>query len=188
MHTVYRLTHAEYDRYRSHLLSLDEHSRYLRFGYSISDDMIDIICDKFEHDKNKHKIFVIEDNDLNIIGAGHIALDQEIELAFSVLKEHQGQGIGSALMRRCIEWCQNRNIKHGCMVCLSSNAAVKKMAKRHGVLIEQEGEALANIQIPEANPFSVINEVSSTNLANLDRLGKIQRKLTKMFTFPLQFS
>lgn len=184
MHTVYELQHSEYDRYRQHLLLLDSHSRYMRFGYSANDAMINIICDRFNQNKNKHKLFVIEDEELDVVAVGHIALDTETELAFSVLKHYQGQGMGSVLMKRCIEWCQNRGIKGGCMMCLSSNAAIKRLAKKYGLLIEQDGEALADIQIPDPSAASVFGELTSSNLARFDHLGKLQRKFARsMYLF-----
>ena len=187
-HLVYRLQPQEYHRYRKHLLSLDTESRYTRFGYPISDELINQLCDKFESNTKDHKIFVIEDEDLNVVAAGHISLEGgETELAFSVLLKYRKQGMGSSLMARCIEWCQNRNIKGGCMVCLSTNTAIKKLASKHGVLINEGGETLANISIPEPTPSSVMHEVVDSNLARFDHLGKIQRKFAKMITFPLLF-
>jgi GNAT superfamily N-acetyltransferase len=187
-HHVYRLIPLEYSRYRQHLLALDDHSRYLRFGYPIKDEMIDIICDRFEANPRDHKLFVIENDDLEVVAAGHISLEGgELELAFSVLKEHQGQGMGSSLMARTVEWCQNRGIKSGCMVCLSSNAAIKKLAARHGILVNDHGETLADITIPSATPASVINELAVSNIAKFDHLGKLQRRFAQMFTYPLRF-
>jgi GNAT superfamily N-acetyltransferase len=180
MHLVYRLQSEEYNRYRKHLLDLDGESRYTRFGFMIRDEVIEQLCDKFESNPGNHKIFVIEDEDLNVVAAGHIALEGgETELAFSVLKEYRKQGMGSSLMKRCIEWCQNRNIKGGCMVCLSTNTAIKKLASKHGVLINDGGETLANIQIPEPTPNSMFSEVLDSNLAKLDHLGKLQGKFAK---------
>lgn len=188
MHLVYRLQPHEYSRYRKHLLALDDESRYTRFGFMINDETINRLCDKFESNSEYHKIFVIEDNDLSVIAAGHIALENnETELAFSVLKEYRKQGMGSSLMGRCIEWCQNRNIKGGCMVCLSTNTAIKKLASKHGVLVNDGGETLANIEIPEPTTASVVHEVVESNLARLDHVGKMQRKFVKTITFPLQF-
>ena len=188
-HLVYRLQPHEYSRYRKHLLALDEESRYTRFGFHIQDAVIEQLCQGFEANPKEHKIFVIEDNDLDVVAAGHISLQGgETELAFSVLKEYRQQGMGDALMKRTIEWCQNRNIKGGCMVCLSTNTAIKKLAGKHGILINDGGETLADIRIPESTPSSVINEVVDSNLAKLDHLGKIQRKFAKMITFPLLFS
>jgi GNAT superfamily N-acetyltransferase len=187
-HIVYRLLPAEYGRYRKHLLTLDQHSRYLRFGYHIQDETIDTLCDTFESNPQQHKIFVIENDDLDVVGAGHISLaGDETELAFSVLKEHQGQGMGSSLMKRCVEWCQNRSIKTGCMVCLTSNEAIKKLARRHGILVNDGGETMADIKIPEVNASSVLNEVVESNYARMDHLGKLQRRFARMFAFPLRF-
>ena len=187
-HLVYRLLPADYGRYRKHLLALDEQSRYLRFGYHIRNETINTLCDTFEANPQQHKIFVIENDDLDVVGAGHISLaGEETELAFSVLKEHQGQGMGSSLMKRCIEWCQNRNITAGCMVCLTTNDAIKKLAKRHGILINEGGETLADIRIPEPSAVSVMSEVVDSNLAKFDHLGKLQRRFAQMFAFPLRF-
>jgi GNAT superfamily N-acetyltransferase len=188
-HIVYRLLPADYGRYRKHLLVLDPQSRYLRFGYPIRDEMIDQLCDKFEANPQQHKIFVIENEDLEVVGAGHISLaGEETELAFSVLKEHQGQGMGNSLMKRCVEWCQNRNISNGCMVCLTTNAAIRNLARKHGILVTEEGETLADIQIPSPDAASVISEVVDSNIARFDHLGKLQRRFVKMLSFPLQFT
>jgi GNAT superfamily N-acetyltransferase len=188
MFVVYKLIPSEYRRYNQHLKKLDNESRYLRFGYQIKDEMIDIICERFNKNPNKHKIFVIEDENLDVVGAGHISLeDDPVELAFSVLKIHQGQGMGSALMKRCIEWCQNRGIETGCMVCLSHNSAIKKLATKYGILIADTGEAQAEIKIPNSSTYSVISELTDDNLSLIDHVGKTQRKFTRMLTFPLRF-
>jgi GNAT superfamily N-acetyltransferase len=187
-HLVYKLQPREYSRYRKHLLALDDESRYTRFGFFIKDEIINQLCDGFESNPSEHKIFVIEDEDLNVIAAGHISLQGgETELAFSVLKEYRKQGMGDSLMSRTVEWCQNRNIKGGCMVCLSTNTAIKKLASKHGVLVNEGGETLANISIPEATPASVVHEVVDSNLARFDHLGKLQRKFAKMLPFTLLF-
>jgi GNAT superfamily N-acetyltransferase len=188
MYTVYRLTHIEYWKYRQHLKQLDADSRYLRFGYAIKDEVIDLVCDRVERNLLKHKIFVIEDEDCAVIAAGHISLEDEpVELAFSVLKEYQGRGMGSALMKRCVEWCQNRSIKQGCMVCLSRNIAIKKLATKHGILIEEAGDAEATLTIPMPNSGSVMHEIAEDNFAMFDHLGKAQRKIARTLTFPLRF-
>lgn len=189
MQSVYQLQHYEYDRYRDHLLALDETSRYKRFGSTLSDAAIENVFNKMIENKSQHQIFVIEDEDFRVVGAGHVAIeDSQFELALSVLKEYQSQGMGSALMKRCIEWCQNRNIHQGHMVCLSSNIAVKKLARKHGVLLDEGGESLANITLPKANPISVFNEVASSSLAVTDRIHKLQKKFAKIFSFRLLFN
>lgn len=188
MHFVYRLQPHEYSKYQHHLLKLDPESKFMRFGYHITDDAIIQLCAGFQSKSTQHKLFVIENDDLEVVAVGHISLEgDETELAFSVLKEHQNKGMGSALMKRCIEWCQNRGIKAGCMVCLTHNTAIKHLATQHGILITEGGETLADIKIPEASAASVMHEVMDSNLAQFDHLGKIQRRFAKMLTFPLRF-
>lgn len=179
-HLVYRLRPEEYHRYRTHLLTLDDQSRYTRFGVMVKDETINQLCNRFESNPREHKIFVIEDEDLRVVAAGHIALEGgETELAFSVLKEYRKQGMGDALMSRTIEWCQNRNIKGGCMVCLSTNTAIKRLASKHGVLVNDGGETMANITIPEATVNSVLHEVVDSNMARVDHIGKVQRNFVR---------
>jgi GNAT superfamily N-acetyltransferase len=170
------------------LLSLDDASKYTRFGYQIKDEVIHLLCDGFEANPKEHKLFVIENEEMEVVGIGHISLvGGEMELAFSVLKEYQGQGMGSSLMSRCVEWCQNREIKGGCMVCLSSNTAIKKLASKHGILINDHGETMADIKIPDPTPASIVNEVMDSNIAKFDHWSKLQRKFARIFTFPLLF-
>lgn len=187
-HIVFELPYHEYDRYRTHLLALDAESRYLRFGYQIPNESINTLCDKFEENFQRHRVFVIENDELEVVGAGHISLeDRPIELAFSVLKPYQGKGMGSSLMGRVIEWCQNRGLKEGCMVCLKHNIAIKRLAAQHGILVQDGPETLADIAIPEANAVSIMHEAAVNNIAKFDHLGKVQRRFARMLAFPLQF-
>jgi GNAT superfamily N-acetyltransferase len=171
--TVRRVLSHEYPKYRKHLKSLDEHSKYLRFGYVIHDEQIDAICSQFEAEPEKNILFAIENDDLDFIGIGHIAIQDELELAFSVLKGYQGQGLGSALMKRVIQWCRIHNKLRGCMVCLSSNAAIKHLCLKHGIHIHSEhGETLADIELDSPNITTYISEAADVNLAVADYMGK----------------
>lgn len=189
MHTIYRLPDHEFHRYKTHLLALDEENRYLRFGFHIKNDTIVELCARWEANSNKHKIFAIENDDLEVIAIGHISLeDNPAELAFSVLKEYQGQGMGDALMKRLIEYCQNHNIKLGCMVCLGSNDKIKHLARKHNILVKTEqGDSYGQIAIPTPTPVSYWKEYVDESLGKLDHLGKTQRKFARMFRFPLNF-
>lgn len=188
-HTIYKLPASEFHRYRTHLLSLDEESRYMRFGFHIKNETISDLCAKWETNADKHKIFAIENDNLEVVAVAHVSLqDDTPELAFSVFKEHQGQGMGDALMKRAIEYCQNRGIKNGCMVCLMSNDKIKGLARKNGILVKTEdGDSHGSITIPSPTPVSFWHEYLEDNFAKLDHLGKAQRKFAQMFRFPLQF-
>lgn len=180
-HTVRRVLPHEYPKYRTHLKSLDIDSRKLRFGISTSDETIDKLCDNFEADTIHHILFAVEDYDLNFIGIGHISIDNNMELAFSVLKEHQGRGIGGALMLRCIQWCRANNILKGHMVCLSTNSVIRKLCVKHGIKVHTEyGETMADIELDSPNIVTYVNEAAAVNLGTADYIGK---RITRPWTF-----
>jgi GNAT superfamily N-acetyltransferase len=171
--TVRRVLPHEDGKYRTHLKSLDTESKILRFGYPITDEVLDQLCDKFEADVRSNILFCIEDADLNFIAVGHIALYDEMELAFSVLKEYQGQGMGDRLMKRVIQWCRTKGKLKGCMVCLSTNAAIKHLCLKHGIHIHSEhGETMANIKLDYPNITTYLSEQGDSNLGVIDYLGK----------------
>ena len=188
MHSIFRLPESEFHRYKTHLLSLDDESKLMRFGYQIKTETILELSKKWAKNPEKNIIFAIENDDLELVGVGHICLeDPEPELAFSVLKEYQQQGMGSELMARCVEWCRNRNLQTGTMVCLSTNTAIKKLASRHGILVRDGSETLASIKMPEPDLSSIVHELVEDNLSTLSHIGKAQRKFAKILGFPLRF-
>jgi GNAT superfamily N-acetyltransferase len=172
-HTVRRLLDHEYSKYRKHLKQLDSNSRYLRFGIPIRDESIDLLCDQIEQNHQRHILFGIENADLELIAVGHIALDEKMELAFSVLKEYQGQGMGSRLMKRCIQWCRTHGILEGMMVCLSHNSVIKHLCVKYGIHMTNEyGETLANIRLDPADPGTYFEEAVDRNVAIFDYIAK----------------
>ncbi|CAB4241763.1 NAT_SF domain containing protein [uncultured Caudovirales phage] len=171
--TVRRVLPNEYPKYRTHLKALDPASKHMRFGYAVTDEIIDQLCDRWEADHNHNILFAIENANLDFIAVGHIAMYDEMELAFSVLKEHQGQGLGNLVMKRVIQWCRTNGNLKGCMVCLSSNAAIKHLCVKHGIHIHSEhGETLADIELDSPNITTYINEATDSNLAVADYIGK----------------
>jgi len=171
--TVRRVLDREYSKYRKHLKSLDRDSKTLRFANPLSDEVIDTLCDKWELDHARNVLFCIENDDLEFIAVGHIALYNEMELAFSVLKEYQGQGLGSLLMKRVIQWCRINSKLKGNMVCLSTNTAIKHLCLKHGIHIHSEhGETMADIELDNPNITTFISEATDSNLAAMDYLGK----------------
>jgi GNAT superfamily N-acetyltransferase len=178
--TVRRVLEHEYSKYRKHLKALDSESKHLRFGYVVQDEMLDTLCDQWEADHKHNILFCIEDDALDFIAVGHIALQNDMELAFSVLKEYQGQGLGSLLMKRVIQWCRTHDHLKGCMVCLSSNAAIKHLCLKHGIHIHSEhGETMADIELDSPSITTFITEATDSNLAVMDYLGK---RMTKIIT------
>lgn len=179
--TVRRVLPHEYGKYRTHLRSLDSDSKILRFGYPISDYVLDQLCDKFEATTIKHVLFAIENVDLEFVAIAHISLEGQMELAFSVLKEYQGQGMGDMLMKRAIQWCRVNNKLKGCMVCLATNSTIKHLCIKNGISIHSEhGETLADIELDLPNLTTYVAEATNVNLAVADYFGKRMPKLLKI--------
>jgi GNAT superfamily N-acetyltransferase len=181
--TVRRVLAHEYPKYRKHLKALDRDSKTLRFANPLSDEIIDQLCDKWEADHEHNILFCIENDDLDFIAVGHIAItDDDMELAFSVLKGYQGQGMGSHLMKRCIQWCRTHNFLHGSMVCLSSNKVIKHLCTKHGIHLTSEyGETLADIELDHPSFNTYWTEATDSNLAVMDYWGK---RMPKIIAFP----
>jgi acetyltransferase len=170
---VRRVLAHEYPKYRKHLKALDRDSKTLRFANPLSDEVIDNLCDKWVADHAHNILFAIENDDLDFVAVGHIALQDGMELAFSVLKDYQGQGLGSLLMKRVIQWCRTNSKLKGNMVCLSTNAAIKHLCLKHGIHIHSEhGETMADIELDSPNITTFISEATDNNLATMDYLGK----------------
>jgi GNAT superfamily N-acetyltransferase len=173
--TVRRVLHHEYPKYRKHLKALDRESKTLRFANPLSDSVIDNLCNGWEKDYEHNILFAIEDNNLDLIAVAHIAIDKksEMELAFSVLKEYQGQGMGTHLMKRAIQWCRTHNFLEGTMVCLSTNRVIKHLCTKHGIHMESEdGETLANIHLDHPSLQTYFTEATDSNIAVMDYWGK----------------
>ena len=174
MYTPRLIFTYELEKYRQHLLSLDNESRVLRFGYPISNENINAFCDTIEKNPKEHTIFAIENAALEFVGIGHIVVvDEKMELAFSVLPEYQGQGIGNTLIRRCIQWCRTNNILQGCMVCLSKNYAMRHLCLKNGIHIHNEyGDLMGDIVLDSPTLSTYVSEGVDLNIAALDYMSK----------------
>jgi len=177
--TVRKVLAHEYPKYRKHLKALDTASKHLRFGYIIQDEMIDKLCDQWELDHEHNTLFCIENDDLDFIAVGHIAIqDEQMELAFSVLKGYQGQGMGNHLFKRVIQWCRTHQMLKGCMVCLSTNSIIKHLCTKYGIhMTTDHGETLADIELDSPNISTYITEATDSNLAVMDYMGKRMPKI-----------
>jgi len=173
MYTVRRLLVVEYPKYRTHLKALDEDSKLLRFGYRVSDEVIDRLCNDIEADTLHHILFCIENAQLEIVAVGHIATKGGMELAFSVFSEYRGQGMGNKLIKRCIQYCRTHGMLKGCMVCLSSNAIIKHLCIKNNIKIQTEyGETLADITLDHPDFTTYVGEATDSNLAIFDYITK----------------
>jgi len=190
MVAIRRLTPVEYNKYRDHLLRLNDDDRRLRFGYISRDESINSYIETLS--PTKDVIFAHFDENLNVIGAAHVALtemndEKVIELGVSVEWTLRGKGIGHQLFDKAVEWGENRGIKQLFTQCVADNRAMMKMAKAHGMKIHSEcGEAEAFLELDKHIPVFQ-HEVFDESMAWLDYGVKSQLKFVKSMTDLLNF-
>jgi GNAT superfamily N-acetyltransferase len=170
LQTVRRVLAHEYPKYAAHLLALSMESRHLRFGYMIRDEAILTMVDAWQFNYKSHTLFAIENEALEFVAVAHIAREaQGMELAFSVLDQYQGQGMGNLLMDRSIQYCRVKGLLLGNMVCLPHNAAIRHLCKKHDIQLHTEdGETLALVHLPCADYTTFVNEYADRNLGVVD--------------------
>lgn len=173
MHIVRKVLPTEYCKYQSHLKKLDTASRHLRFTGSISDVGIDVFCNTVTANPDKHVLFAIENSQLEFVAVGHIAMGSSVELAFSVLPEHQGTGMGSALFTSVIRYCRIRNWLSGHMMCLPSNSAIRHLCTKYGIKMHNDsGDIIGTIDLPKPDLPLYIEETTNYNLSMMDFMAK----------------
>ena len=155
---VYRkLFPTEFARLRDHLLRLDHTDRHRRFFAGISDAGVEEHCRRIDW-LRMLVIGCFEDGVLR--GAAELALDggtfpRQAELALSIERPWQDQGVGTQLMRRAILVASNRTVVSLYMLCLSENRRMQSIAKKFDARLGfSDGEADAQLDVPPPTQLS----------------------------------
>ncbi len=168
-------------RIARHLLALEPHDRYLRFGFIASDEQINHYVDglNFEHDE----IFGIYNRRLELIAMAHLAYSVDhgltacAEFGVSVLKSARGRGYGARLFDRAIMHARNEGVSRLFIYALSENTAMLKIARNAGANVERDGsESQAHLRLPPATFDSRVAELMAEQVAQTDYRIKVQLK------------
>lgn len=157
MPAIRKLLPAERAQYQAHLLRLDQADRYARFTGTVSGDVIEQHCAKIDWGRT---ILVGAFIQGELRAAVELCTDRllwpnEAELAVSVEKGLQGQGIGNTLVRRTLTIARNRSIQRVHMICLADNVRMRALSRKHGGRMELEGgEFTVTFDLPRPNQFS----------------------------------
>lgn len=158
---IRKLWPFDFGAYRRHLKRLDAETHQARFGTPVSDAFLDSYAD------TSHRLGTV------VLGAfrdGEIHASAELrplghagpamaEAAFTVEKEDQGIGLGTALMERIIATARNRGISRLHMICLRHNSRMRQLAGKFGAeLLIDEGEVTGHIAPRSPTMFSVFEE------------------------------
>ncbi|HZI82502.1 MAG TPA: GNAT family N-acetyltransferase [Casimicrobiaceae bacterium] len=169
---VLRLSEGLRPTVLAHFLSLPAADLYLRFGTALPPRAISGYVARLDFERAA--VLGVHDADLTLAGVAHVALEGSgAEIGMSVLPGHRRRGIAQALFRRAIEHARNRGLATLGMQCLSSNAAILRMAQRLGMDIVLRGiEAQARLGLPERSIASTVGERIADAFAACDSAFK----------------
>ncbi len=169
------------ERIAVHLMCLDSHDRYLRFGYAATDEHIRHYIDGLDFERDE--IFGIYNRKLELIAMAHLAYPAEktydscAEFGVSVLKSARGRGYGARLFERAAMHARNDGITQMFIHALSENTAMLKIAKRAGAIVQRDGsEAEAYLRLAAATLDSQMTEIVQEQIAQADYRMKAQAK------------
>ncbi len=164
------LTTEQVPKILAHLLALSEHDRYLRFGYTATDEHIEryVASLNFERDE----IYGIFNRNLDIVAMAHLALMQEpgrassAEFGVSVLAYARGRGYGARLFERAVIHARNEKVYQMYIHALSENAPMIRIARKGGATIERDGsETEAFLRLPKRDLDSRVTELVADQFA-----------------------
>ena len=161
MSAIRKLLPAEFGQYRAHLLRLDKADRYARFTGTVSDRIVVGHCDSLDWTRTT-LVGLFDRGELR--GAVELCFDRLLwpgaaELAISVEKGLQGQGVGSTLVRRSLSIAANRGIRRVHMMCLADNSRMRALSRRFGGHMERDGGEFAiTFDLPRPSQFSLALE------------------------------
>jgi GNAT superfamily N-acetyltransferase len=171
--------HREY--IAQHLLALDAHDRYLRFGYSAQEAQIRNYVDQLDFERDE--IYGIYNRSLVLIAVAHLAFSSDpqtshcAEFGVSVLSSARGKGYGTLLFSRAITHARNQGVDLMFIHALSENAAMLKIATNAGARVERDGsESEAYLKLPPPTLDSRMSEAVEDRFAEWDFQLKVQAK------------
>lgn len=178
-------------RVLAHLLALTPEDRYLRFGYTASDTHIGRYVDLLDFARDE--VFGIFNRKLELIAQAHLAYlpdsahtQNAAEFGVSVLPKARGRGYGARLFDHAVLHARNRRVDMMIIHALSENAAMLRIARNAGALVEREGgEAEARLRLPPETLGSMFEEMVENQAGELDyqlksnahRVGSLKRML-----------
>ncbi|MBC7601937.1 MAG: GNAT family N-acetyltransferase [Ramlibacter sp.] len=169
------------ERIAIHLMALDPHDRYLRFGYSASDEQIARYVAGLNFDRDE--IFGTYNRNLELLAVAHLAFAEDpkhescAEFGVSVLKKTRGRGFGGRLFERAVMHARNEGVDMLFIHALTENTAMLKIARNAGATLERAGsETDAYLRLPPATLDSRMSELVEEQIALTDYRLKVQAK------------
>jgi len=170
------------NRILGHLLALDAHDRYLRFGYPASDEQIGRYVAQLNFERDE--VFGIFNRRLDLIAMAHLAYpppggpgDQAAEFGGSVVAAARGRGYGARLFEHAMLHARNRGLDTLFIHALSENTVMLRIARRAGGIVQRSGsESDAYVRLPQDTLASKLEQWVGDSAAELDYRLKQQSR------------
>lgn len=163
-------------RIATHILSLSESDRYLRFGYPATDEQVQRYVESIDFERDE--VFGIFNRRLELIAMAHLAYlpvptqpeaPATAEFGVSVIHRARGRGYGARLFEHAVLHARNRGCERLFIHALSENAAMLKIARNAGATVERDGpEAEAWLKLPPDSISSQVGELVGHQVAEFD--------------------
>ena len=166
-----------------HLTRLPERDRYLRFGYSATDEQIGRYVDGLNFERDE--VFGVFNRRLELIALAHLACPnadapglQAAELGGSVAAHARGRGYGARLFEHAMLHARNRGLDTLFIHALSENTVMLRIARRAGATVERAGsESDAYLKLPHETLASQVEQWVGEGAAVIDYRLKQQARL-----------
>jgi len=148
----------------THINSLPDADKYLRFGFNAKEDQIRLYVEKSLitiNTRTHADVWYAVKHEGEIVATLHIAIRKDMaEFAFTTLPDHRNKGLGQLLFGRGFQLVSEFSITKIYMYMLSTNGAMKHIARKFGLAVVTEGpESECSIQIQYPVPLSRVEEV-----------------------------
>lgn len=168
-----------------HLLALEPHDRYLRFGYPASDEQIQKYA--LGIDFGRDEVLGIFNRRLQLVALAHLAYEPPplspsqgsmAEFGVSVLRQSRGRGLGRRLFDAAGLHARNRGVDTLFIHALSENRPMLRIAAAAGAVVERDGgESAAWLRLPPDTVGSQVEQALDRHLGELDFQFKRQAQV-----------
>ena len=156
----------------AHLMRLEPHDRYLRFGYAATDEHIQRYAASIRFDRDD--VFGVLNRRLDVVAFAHLAHDAdmaptEAEFGVSVSAHLRGMGLGKRLFQHAILLARNRGVDRLRIHAMTENKPMLHIAELAGAKVERFGaDAEAALRLPSPDTASRLEAWLESNAAQLD--------------------
>jgi GNAT superfamily N-acetyltransferase len=180
---IRKLWIGEVDKYREHVLRLDQQSRRSRFGGGVSDYYI---CKYAEQSVALDAILYGCFIDGTMRGAAELrplrlGLPRRAEAALSVEKPWQSHGVGSALLRRTLLAARNRGFRLLHMACLADNERMQQLARKFDAELSFDfGSVVGEVEASRPTPLSLMCELMTDGHGFATAMLELQSRMLRI--------